>query len=69
MSSGKNGWRAAVEIRRLSGLDRSGKDKQALGAYLVGSTDPDSIIESLARSRRPDPLDEFVKGPPVSEAE
>jgi hypothetical protein len=68
IQSGKNGWRAALEVLRLVGLDRSGK-KNSLGYYLIGQTDPDSIVDALARAKRPDPLDKFLNGEPVSETE
>jgi hypothetical protein len=35
----------------------------------VGSSAASVIIESPARRRRPDPLNEFVSGDPVSETE
>jgi hypothetical protein len=66
--SGKNGWRAALEVVRVAGLDWS-KEKTSIGSYLVGPTSPESIVDSLARARRPHPLDEFIQDAPVSEEE
>jgi hypothetical protein len=68
LRGGKQRWRAAVEILRLSGLDRSGSKSSSLETYLVGPTEPQPIIDAAARARRPDPLREILDDP-VSERE
>lgn len=69
LQSGQHRWRVALDVLRLSGLDRGGNKKDTIGSYLVGQTDPDAIVDSIARSSRPDPLNEFFNGKPVTEAE
>ena len=69
LEQGKQRGRVALEIVRLVGLDRSGAKCSSLEVYGVGQSDPDAIIDGIARSRRPDPLDELIRGEPVSERE
>lgn len=67
---GSNGWKIALALLGVTGLDSStGKTKQSLGSVGIGSTDPEAIIDAHARARRPDPLDEFLHGEPVTAAE
>ena len=47
--SGPNGWRVALRLLELAGLDRSRSPD--LGSYGVGATDAEALIESVARER------------------
>lgn len=69
LRTGNNRLRAAVAVLQLSGLDRGGPKKSGLDSYMVGSTDAQSIIDSRARARRPDPLQEILSDEPVTETE
>ena len=69
LQHGKQRGRLAIEVLRLAGLDRSGQNESSLETYGVGSPDADVIIDSLARRRRPDPLDVLLHGDPVTENE
>lgn len=69
LRGGQQRWRAAIEILRLTGLDRSGAKKTPLESYLVGSTSTDAIIDGHVRARRPDPMREIIDGGPITEDE
>jgi hypothetical protein len=68
---GPGSARVALDILRLAGLDRA-KAPQKLDTFLVGPTDPETIIDAEVRRRRPDRaayVDDLLNGGAVTEDE
>lgn len=64
LESGEERARVALDILRLSGLDRT-RAPHKLDTFLVGPTDPAAIIDAAVRRRRPDrgaELDDLLIG-------
>jgi len=70
LEEGPGGWRVAVSLLEMTGLGSPGRGAhETLGSVGIGSTNAESIIEAEARARRPDPLDELLRGEPVNSFE
>jgi len=71
LEGGPGSARAAVEILRLAGLDRTRADEK-LDTLLIGPTDPAAIIDAEVRRRRPDRaayVDDLLSGGEITDAE
>ena len=64
-------WKAAVEVIRLTGLDRQEKGSPNLGPYLIGPTDAGAVVDDEVRRRRRanDPLAALLDGGPITDRE
>ncbi len=66
---GPDGWKAAVKVVELAGLDRQGAGVPNLGPYSIGATDVEGVIEMEAKRRRRDHVTDFLDGGAPSPAE
>jgi hypothetical protein len=57
-------------VLEMTGLDCRGKPpRETLGSIGIGGTSAEAIIDAQARARRPDPLDELLRGEPLNSLE
>jgi hypothetical protein len=69
LRGGKDPARTALEILRLAGFGEIARNDRNLGNYEVGPTDPERVINAMARQRRPHPLADLIDPDPVTDAE
>ena len=69
LEGGPNGCKVALALLGITGLDFSSTKQQSLGISGIGSADPEAIIEARARAHRPDPLEDLMRGDPVTASE